>query len=553
MQELATTDPRAEEAVRAEREVEAAIRASNMPLAAGLAESALARGLERSMFYTLRAMRLETQGQTAEALADLDKAQALDPRDFMVPNARGQCLMRLDRNREAVDAFEASAALEPRFAAAHLGRGAALEALGDLPAARQAYEMAVAKSPDLAPALARLAIMAARRREPGEARAWGQRALAADSSQTSASAALAMADILDGAFDKARARLEGLLTNPLLEPADRAAAHGLLGDALDGQGLSAEAFAAYAEGNRLLVKIHASRYAAPGVQSARAAVGWLAYYFKKSPAVRWAATSNTGAFEDAGASSHVFLVGFPRSGTTLLEQILASHPGIVSLEEHETLTESAAEFMGGPEGLDRLSSLTRIDLAPYRRAYWDRVRQGGVEVNGKVFVDKLPLNILKLPLVARLFPKAKVLLALRDPRDVVLSCFRRRFRMNASMYELLTLEGAAGFYDAAMGLAELYREKLQLEHRAIRYEDLVADFEGQAKALCAWFGVEFDPAMHGFAERARQGLIATPSSTQVAEGLYTRGVGQWRAYRDQMAPVLPVLEPWVRQFGYTAD
>jgi hypothetical protein len=101
-----------------------------------------------------------------------------------------------------------------------------------------------------------------------------------------------------------------------------------------------------------------------------------------------------------------------------------------------------------------------------------------------------------------------------------------------------------------MSLAELYREKLQLNERALRYEDLVADFDGQARALCAFLEIDWAPAMGAFAERARKGLIATPSSTQVAEGLYSRGVGQWRAYREQLAPVLPVLEPWVRRFGY---
>jgi hypothetical protein len=385
------------------------------------------------------------------------------------------------------------------------------------------------------------------------ARDLAHRALAMDAGDFSARLALAMADVLDGAFASATASLQNLLARPRLDDADRATARGLLGDALDGQGKAAEAFIAYTAANAELRRIHAAEYEGPGVQTAPAAVAWLRDYFKATPAIRWAARGETGAAEDAGAREHVFLVGFPRSGTTLLEQVLASHPDVVSLEEHETLTMAAADFMSAPSGLDRLSSLIPPDLSPYRRDYWRRVQAGGVDVSGKVFVDKLPLNLLKLPLVAKLFPDAKLLMALRDPRDVVLSGFRRRFRMNASMYELLTLEGAASFYDGAMSLAELYREKLQLHERALRYEDLVTDFEGQSKALCAFLGVEWSSAMGDFAERARRGLIATPSSTQVAEGLYSRGVGQWRAYSEQLRPILPTLAPWVRRFGYDED
>jgi tetratricopeptide (TPR) repeat protein len=533
-----------------QRDVEQAIGAGDMPRAAHLAETALAKGVERPLFYTLTAMRLQIEGRTSEALAALERAQALDPGDFTAINGAGQCLLQLGRQAEALEAFDRAVRLEPRFAAAHFGRGAALERKNDLVGARMAYERAVELAPDLIPALARLAILAARRRDVTSARELAHRVLAMDAGESTARLALAMADIMDQAFTPALASLQNLLSRPRINEDDRGLAQGLLADALDGQGRSAEAFAAYVAANQALRRVHAAEYARPGAQTARQAVEWLKAYFQTTPAFRWAGNQQTGPAVDAGAAGHIFLVGFPRSGTTLLEQVLASHPQVVTLEEHETLKESAAEFMSGPPGLDRLSSLTPIDLSPFRRAYWRRVQAGGVDVRGKVFVDKLPLNLLKQPLIAKLFPKAKLLLALRDPRDVVLSCFRRRFRMNPSMYELLTLEGAAGFYDAAMSLSELFREKLQIEQRGLRYEDLVADFEGQSRAVCAFLGLEWSPSMSGFAERARAGLIATPSSTQVAEGLYSRGVGQWRAYREQLQPVLPVLEPWVRRFGY---
>ena len=105
-------------------------------------------------------------------------------------------------------------------------------------------------------------------------------------------------------------------------------------------------------------------------------------------------------------------------------------------------------------GLRALLRADARELGVLRERYWREVREAGLEVAGKVFVDKHPLHSLKLPLIARLFPNAKILFAYRDPRDVVLSCFRRRFNMNPAMYQLLTLEGAAAFYDATMQLAD---------------------------------------------------------------------------------------------------
>jgi hypothetical protein len=211
------------------------------------------------------------------------------------------------------------------------------------------------------------------------------------------------------------------------------------------------------------------------------------------------------------------------------------------------------DFMANPAGLDRLSAAGPADLGRYRLAYWNRVRDLGPDVNGKVLIDKLPLNTMKLPLIATLFPTAKVLFALRDPRDVVLSCYRQRFRMNASMFEFLTLDGAALLYDRVMHLAELYRSKLTIDLHVHRYEDLVEDFDACMRAICAFTGVRWGEDMRDFAGRAGARSIATPSSAQVARGLYADAVGQWRAYRNELSPVLDLLRPWADKFGYPAE
>ncbi len=246
----------------------------------------------------------------------------------------------------------------------------------------------------------------------------------------------------------------------------------------------------------------------------------------------------------------MFLVGFPRSGTTLLEQVLAAHPAVEAMEEHPCLADSATAFFGSDAALDRLAALTGDELAPWREAYWRRVAEAGAAPSKAVFIDKMPLNLVFLPLIAKLFPSAKILLALRDPRDVVLSCLRRRFAMNAGMYEFTTLQSTAAYYEAVMTLAQVYRQTLALDICETRHEDLVGDFDTEARRLCDFLGIEFRGEMRGFAGRARAQNIDTPSSAQVARGLSTAGLAQWRRYREQLSPILPVLAPFVARFGY---
>jgi hypothetical protein len=255
----------------------------------------------------------------------------------------------------------------------------------------------------------------------------------------------------------------------------------------------------------------------------------------------------------AAPAAHIFMVGFPRSGTTLLEQVLGSHPAVVTSNEKPTLDDSTREFLRTPGDVKRLAALRGAGLHQYRDAYWQRVREHGIAVAGRVFIDKQPYHTLQLPLILRLFPAAKIVFSVRDPRDVVLSCFRRRFLMSAPNFQFLTLDGAASLYDATMHLAEIYRAKLPLELLQLRHEDLVASFEERVRETCDFLGLTWQDSMHDFATRARSQSITTPSSVQVMQGLNREGIGHWRRYRDQMAPVLPILQPWVERFGYPAD
>jgi len=181
------------------------------------------------------------------------------------------------------------------------------------------------------------------------------------------------------------------------------------------------------------------------------------------------------------------------------------------------------------------------------------VHEHGIDVAGRVFIDKQPYHTLKLPLIVKLFPAAKIVFSVRDPRDVVLSCFRRRFLMSAPNFQFLTLEGTAQLYDAVMRLAEIYRAKLPLDLLQMRHEDLVADFDREVGIACDFLGLTWEDSMRDFAARAKTKAITTPSSTQVMQGLSKEGIGHWRRYREQLAPVLPILQPWVARYGYPVE
>lgn len=215
------------------------------------------------------------------------------------------------------------------------------------------------------------------------------------------------------------------------------------------------------------------------------------------------------------------------------------------------MSAAAGQFVVAPNGLARLADLSPAEVAARRRDYWRLAEQAGGDLTGRVVVDQTALNTIHLPAIARLFPDAKVVFAIRDPRDVVFSCFRRKFEPNAFTLEFHSLESAAEVYDRTMQLAELSREKLGAAPIDVRYEDVVADFDGATRRLADSLGLAWSPAMRTF-DRG-EAALTTASAPQIRRGLNSDSVGAWRPYRDRMAPVLPVLAPWVARFGYPPE
>lgn len=530
-------------------QVDAALRANGPEAAGRLALQAFAEGVEHPALLNLAGHARYRERRYDEAVQLLKRARTLSPNDPHLANSLGVCLNALGRSEAALESYNAAIRIDPAMAAAHFNRGAALESLNEIERSRSAYERAAELDPRYVEPLASLAWLDARAGNVASARTHAERALALSASNVLALMALASADLQSGDLPAAQARLRQLDGDSALTPINRSIVQGMIGDLRDAEGRIGEAFAAYESSNAIVKTLNAPRFRTRAEASALAHVERLADWFQAADPNLWREAPQQRP-RAADPQAHIFLVGFPRSGTTLLENVLAAHPDVVSLEEKDCLAAASETYLASNEGLELLAEIAPAEAMRQRDSYWSMVRSFGIEPRGRVFIDKMPLSSVALPLMAKLFPSARVLFARRDPRDVVLSCFRRRFGMNASMYQLLTLEDAAAYYDAVMRLSELYRDLLSLPQHVVQYESLVEDFEGTARAACEFIGIQWDQRLFDFAAMARTRGISTPSAAQVARGLNRDGQGAWRRYREQMAPVLPLLEPWVERFGY---
>ena len=496
-----------------------------------------------------QAFEHQAAGRFEQAYELLRRRTHLTPRDAFAWADLGGCLFAARKSEHALLAWDEALKLEPDHADLLGGKAGVLQSLGRTDQARALYARALAIQPESFGAAFGLALLAveagdwdeaARLTAPLEARHQGHPGLA----WMGARIALGR-----GELEQAETRATALADDPRLGPEQRADTLLLQSEALDRLGRTGEAFSVASSAKGLQRPLFAQRAASR--EGVVAKLERLNGWFAKAEAGDWARRPAPPVPGEARA--HAFIVGFPRSGTTLLEQALAGHPDVVALEEPPTLAAPAAEFLGSPEGLARLAALPEAEAQQWRARYWADVRAIGADPSGKLFLDKAPAETSSLPLIARLFPGAKVLFAVRDPRDVVLSCFLSSFQMNALTYAFTDVGETAAAYAACMGLAETYRRVLPLDLRETRHEALVEDLEGELAAIAAFLGLEFHPAMLDIAATARGRSVRTPSAPQVREGVTTTRLGRWRAYADELAPALPSLAPWIQRFGYPAS
>ena len=481
------------------------------------------------------AIALYWAGRSAEAEAVLRKAAEDFPADDRPLQELYTQLKRDGRHEEALPAIEQAVARNPSNAGLQLKLGVESGLARRAGETERAFRAAIALDPALVDAYLGLAIYY----EHGNREEEFAPLIALAEANGLPAGPLAFLRALEhrraGRFEQGLACLAEVPDD--IEPERTAHIRATL---LDRLGRSDEAFAAFEQTARLQQADPSDplRRGAETRDQLRAEIALL------SP--DWVASWN-GAQPVADRADPVFLVGFPRSGTTLLDTILMGHPGVSVMEEQPPLNFVEKEL----GGLAALPALDTAAATQARHRYYEEVAKLAALPDGKLLIDKSPLFLNKLPLIQRLFPRAKFILAIRHPCDVLLSCFMSNFRLNSSMANFLRLEDAAEFYDLNFQHWERSRGLFGPSVHIVVYERLVEDVEAEMRPLFDFLGLDWHEAAldHQRTAKAR-GLITTASYAQVVEPIYRRAAGRWERYRRHLEPVLPTLDPWVRKFGY---
>ncbi len=250
------------------------------------------------------------------------------------------------------------------------------------------------------------------------------------------------------------------------------------------------------------------------------------------------------------------LCGHPRSGTTLLEQVLDAHSDITSAEETKMMHDDAylPLIRDFPEGTSVLQALDSVPPSVIRHARGNYstciekfLRR---KIGDRLLVDKNPALNLMIPMVVRVFPEAKFLIALRDPRDVIVSCFMQALPPTPISSAYLSLEGTVNQYANVMGFWLEMLPRMGNQWKYVRYEEIVEDLPAVARSVMSFLGVGFEENVLKFYEHARAKRVRSPSHADVRKPLYRTAVGRWRNYQKYLEPYLPRLDRFLKAFNY---
>ena len=558
------------------------------------------------------ARALHNQGRSTEALAQLERAVSLDAghavawhdlghvrralgrlpealRAFRralecLPGYRsagmnlGVTLSLLERPDEALDAFQALIGDDPRDVEALVNAGLSLQALGRMDEARDAYERALALDESHAVAWCYLgvlrnealdtdgaleALQRAVELDPSDVEAWCELANVHEKSNDlePAASALARAERLapghpqvaiDAArLDRRRDRVDEALRR--LQAVDARALPQRMaqeylyeaGTALDRAGREREAFAAFSEANRVAALSPRRRRIDPEAfpRTCEDVAGWL----DRDRTVRVREIESEG---DLGEDL-VFMIGFPRCGTTLLDTILAASDALVTIEERPTVERVLAEMEASGNRLYDDAEPDAETLGKYRRRYREAAADWLEGASAARIVDKLPLRIVHVGLMRKLFPAARYLLSTRHPYDVVLSNFMQNYVPNDAYVHFDSIEETVRTFDRVMNLWAGLRPLVEDRLHEIRYEALVDDPEREIRAACEFLQVPFEETMLDTDRRlGRRGRIRTNSYEQVANRIYKRSVGRSARYAFAFEGVRETLDAQCARLGY---
>ena len=247
-----------------------------------------------------------------------------------------------------------------------------------------------------------------------------------------------------------------------------------------------------------------------------------------------------------------FLIGFPRSGTTLLDTILRSHPDIDVIEEKPIINSLEGIIKNQFKyKLDEIYKLSESEVQSLRKYYLENIFKLSDKKNAKLIIDKFPFQTVSLPLINFIFPEAKIIFAYRHPYDTVLSCFQQCFEPNNAMANLRSLRESAEIYDLSMKVWVRYSKNLKLDFTMSKYESLIDDFETHTKKIMNFLEIEWNSSMKNYRKTALNRVkINTPSSSQVVQPLYKSSIAKWKNYKIYFDDCHNFLEKWVSYFNY---
>ena len=501
---------------------------------------------EPKYFDTLGVIHLEA-GDPQAAERVLREAIAIDPSFADAHYNLGTVFIAQGRSDAAEAAYRQTIELDPRNAEAYHNLGGILKAAGQREEAinylRRADQLAPGNSTfllNLTDCLERLSLTE-------EATGAAKRLLEAVPHSELGNILMARIERRAGDLAPALSRLERVAASAT-ELTVRTRALFDLGHVLDLLNRHEEAFQAFARANGLVEESLDAVRRAKRLAFVEA-IGRDRAWFTPERLDSDALPSAGGS--DAEAMAPIFMVGFPRSGTTLFEQILEAHPDLTTSGELSPLAVVKREIQQGGAYPDCLESPGAPDMSHWRRVFFQYAESVfGERLQGRWLVDKAPLNILDIGLIGRVFPEAHVVVSLRDPRDVCLSCFMQQFKLNNAMSNFTSLDSTVNFYVETMNLWLYMREHTRLKWLEYRYEDLTDDFAAVTRRVLEFLGVPWNDGILEYRQKAVGRDISTPSYHNVAEPMYGRAKARWRRYEAQTATALEPLAPFVEAFGY---
>ena len=492
-----------------------------------------------------RAESWKSKNDLEKAVDDYSKALSIYPSSHITLLNRGVALKQLEKFDDAVADYQKAILLKPDFVEAHTNLGNTLQEMGKIDQAKRSFSRAISLQPSSMEAHLYFFEFLERTNDVGGLLAALDKVKPISNRET--------ADFL---FYKALAyfrkerheealKLISQIVDGDISDIRKAKYYKLKGDLLHNNRDYGAAFIAYKASNDAVKE---------STDYQRQKDGAKQYFQEKKHmiqqlSIRSKQTTFTRKI-DPKWQQPTFLIGFPRSGTTLLDNILSSHSRIDVVEEQPMLAR-ALSVVKNPQELTSIEQMDEITFTSACKIYLEELEKHVPQLDQSTVIDKLPLNILELPVIKQLFPNAKFIFAVRHPLDCILSCWMQTFKLNPAMANMLDLSQIVDFYCMTMECFQLSKKRYQLDVHRVRYEDLVVDFKSEVSSVLSFLSLSWEDKLLNYQRTAQtRKKIFTPSYSQVIKPIYKSASYRWTHYESCLEDFKPLVQPWIDEYGY---